>query len=124
MTSTEFLASFGIKSCFSQAVKTSAFTLLSNRPAETPAVRPVHQQRFADQRANRVRTPFCVPILDPVASLANRRITMGTRHVMGKAAFVNINNRAAFKRVMTNNRLEDTPCDGACLGMLQRFFYS
>jgi hypothetical protein len=65
-----------------------------------------------------------MPILCAMAPLTNRRIAMSTRHIMRKPTFINIDNRTPFKRVMPNNRLEDTPCDGACFGMVERFFYS
>ena len=85
---------------------------------------PNSQQGFANQCADRVCSPSCVPVLYAVTSFADRRIAMRAWHIVGKAAFIDINKRTAFLPMMPNNRLEDTPCGGARLGMRQRFFYS
>ncbi|WP_177198220.1 hypothetical protein [Nitrosomonas communis] len=48
---------------------------------------------------------------------------MLTRHVMRKAAFINVNDDAAFALIAFNFLLEDTPLFFAGFGVAQAFFY-
>ena len=60
---------------------------------------------------------FGVPVTQAVTTLSNRRIAVRARHVMGKAAFINVYDRASLMFIQLYNRLEDTPCAAVRLGV-------
>ena len=58
-----------------------------------------------------------------MATLIHWRIAMRARHVVCKAAFIKVNNDAAFALIAFNFLLEDAPLFFAGLWMTQAFFY-
>ena len=84
---------------------------------------PHRDEAAIKQSADYVYPPFCVPILRPITSLADWRVTMCAWHVVGKTAFINVNNFQTLGFVRCNLLLKDAPFFFVCLRMLQRFFY-
>ena len=82
MTMTAASGSLGIRSCRVQAWNTS-LSLLQENSVTVGRV---------DQRADDSGAPFGIPVLFPETAFAARAVAMGARHVVCKAAFVNINN--------------------------------
>ncbi|SFN16512.1 hypothetical protein SAMN05421863_11187 [Nitrosomonas communis] len=81
------------------------------------------QQRLSDQGADHMGSASCMPIFYTMDAFTHWRIAMLTRHVMRKAAFINVNDDAAFALIAFNFLLEDTPLFFAGFGVAQAFFY-
>lgn len=83
-----------------------------------------HSQEYPfDQSADHIGSASCMPIFYAMATLTHRRIAMRTRHVMRKAAFIKVNDDAAFALIAFNFLLEDMPLFFAGFGVTQAFFY-
>ena len=64
-----------------------------------------------------------MPVFYAMGALTHWRIAMRAWHVMRKAAFIKVNDKAAFALIAFNFLLEDTPLFFAGFGVTQAFFY-
>lgn len=83
-----------------------------------------HSQEYPfDQSADHIGSASCMPIFYAMATLTHWRIAMRAWHVVRKAAFIKVNNDAAFALIAFNFLLEDMPLFFAGFGVTQAFFY-
>ena len=82
------------------------------------------QQAKTQQCADDIGAAFGVPVLRAEATPSNRRIPPAARHVVGKPAFVNENNRFPGLFIGFHLPLEGLPRAVVGFGVLQSFFYS
>lgn len=82
-----------------------------------------HHRRTAE-RADNIRASFRAPVVEADAPLAARGIAMRPWHVMGKAAFIKINNGLAGIFMALDRLLKPPPSFGTRPGMAQSFFYA
>ena len=81
------------------------------------------QQATANQCADDVGAAAGMPVVGAMTALPCGRIAVRARHIVGKAAFIDVNNGSSCRRISGNLILEGVPCLGVRLGMAQRFFY-
>ena len=81
------------------------------------------QERPFDQSADDIGSASCMPIFYAMATLTHWRIAMRAWHVVRKAAFIKVNNDAAFALIAFNFLLKDTSLFFAGFGVTQAFFY-
>jgi hypothetical protein len=81
------------------------------------------QQATANQRADDVGAAAGRPVVRAMTALSCGRIAVRARQIVGKAAFIDINNGSPGRCISGNLILEYAPCVGVRLGMAQRFFY-
>jgi hypothetical protein len=81
------------------------------------------QQRLSDQGANDIGSTSCMPVFYAMSAFTHRRIAMRAWHVVRKAAFIKINDNAAFALIAFNFLLKDAPLFFAGFGVTQAFFY-
>ncbi len=81
------------------------------------------QQRLSDESANHIGSTSCMPVFYAMDALAHRCIAMRAWHVVHKAAFIKVNDDAAFALIVFNFFLEDTPLFFSGFGVTQVFFY-
>jgi hypothetical protein len=81
------------------------------------------KQATANQRADHVGAASDMPVVHAMTSLPCGRVAVRARHIVGKAAFIDVNNGSSCRRISGNLILEDVPCVRVRLGMPQRFFY-
>ncbi len=82
------------------------------------------QQRLSDQGANDISSAPCMPIFYAMGALTHWRIAMRAWHAVRKAAFIKVNNDAAFSLIAFNFFLKDAPLFFAGFGVAQAFFIS
>ena len=81
------------------------------------------QQRLSDQSANHIGSTSCMPVFYAMGALAHRCIAMRAWHVVRKAAFIKVNDDAAFALIAFNFLLKDMSLFFAGFGVTQAFFY-
>ena len=81
------------------------------------------QQRRSDQCTDDSGAPFGVPILFPETAFAAQAVAMGARHVVCKAAFVNINNGLSRLTLRLDPIPEAVPITVVRLWVPKGFFY-
>ncbi len=91
---------------------------------DSEAEQPDRQQTAANQRADHIGAASGMPVMRAMTSLPCGRIAMRARHIVRKAAFVDVNDGAPCRLISGDLILEDAPCVLVCLGMAQCFFYS
>ena len=81
------------------------------------------QQATVNQRADHVGAASGMPVVYAMTSLPCGRVAVRARHIVRKAAFIEVNNGSSCRRISGNLILEGVPCLGVRLGMAQGFFY-
>lgn len=81
------------------------------------------RQEFADQRANSIGAASGLPVVRAVTALSFKAVAVGARHIMGKAALVDIDDGARLGFIGRNFLAEDVPCAFVRPWMTQHFFY-
>ena len=82
------------------------------------------KQATAHQRADDVGAASGMPVVGAMTALPCGGVAVGARHIVRKAAFIDVYNGSSCHRISGNLILEGVPCLGVCLGMAQGFFYS
>lgn len=85
---------------------------------------PNSQKNLSDQSPYDVGSALGVPIANTVTTRPFAGVSMCSRHILRKAAFVNIDNFSPRRFMRCNLLLKDTPFFVVRLRMAQRFFYS
>ena len=81
------------------------------------------QERPFDQSTDHIGSASCMPIFYAIATFTYWRIAMRAWHVVRKAAFIKVNDNAAFALIAFNFLLKDAPLFFAGFGVTQAFFY-
>ena len=81
------------------------------------------RQEFADQSADGIGAASGLPVVRAVTALSFEAVAMGARHIMGKAALVDIDDGARLGFIGRNFLAEDVPCAFVRPWMTQHFFY-
>jgi hypothetical protein len=81
------------------------------------------KQATANQRADHVGAASGMPVVCAMTSLPCGGVAVRARHIVRKAAFIDVNKGSSCRRISGNLILEGVPCLGVRLGMAQRFFY-
>lgn len=81
------------------------------------------QEYPSNQSADHIGSASCMPIFYAMATFTHWRIAMRARHIVRKAAFIKVNDDAAFALIAFNFFLKDAPRFFAGFGVTQAFFY-
>ena len=81
------------------------------------------QERLSDQGADHMGSTSCMPIFYAMGAFTHWRIAMRAGHVVRKAAFIKVDDDAAFAFIAFNFLLEDTPLFFAGFAVTQAFLY-
>jgi hypothetical protein len=81
------------------------------------------QQRLSDQGVDHIGSASFMPVFYAMGAFTHWRIAMRAGHVVRKAAFIKINDNAAFLLIAFNFLLKDTSLFFAGFWVKQAFFY-
>ena len=81
------------------------------------------QQRLSDESANDIGSACCMLVFYAMGAFTHWRIAMRARHVVCKAAFIKVNDDAAFALIAFNFLLKDMSLFFAGFEVTQTFFY-
>jgi hypothetical protein len=81
------------------------------------------QQPVSVQRADSIRAASGPPVVYPGAPFTDRRVTVGSRHIVSETAFIDINQREARVLMRTDFIRENTALFYIRLRMRKSFFY-
>jgi hypothetical protein len=80
------------------------------------------QQKFADQSADGICAASGLPVMRTKTALSFEAVAVGAGHIVGKTAFVDVNNGALLDFIGRNLLTKDVPCAFVGPWMAQRFF--
>ncbi len=80
------------------------------------------QQKFADQSADGICAASGLPVMRTKTAVSFETVAVGAGHIVGKAAFVGVNNGALLDFIGRYFLTKDVPCAFVGPWMAQRFF--